>query len=53
MQNHMTLLPDRVDHVNGASTATVGGCECGYEYEHFLLIIIMTIIIILYPVEVM
>lgn len=34
MQNHMTLSTDRVDHVNGAWTTTVGGNECVYEYEN-------------------
>ncbi len=35
MQKHMTLSTDRVDHVNGAWTSTVGGNECVYEYENY------------------
>lgn len=35
MQNHMTLSTDRVDHVNGARTATVGGNECVYEHDNY------------------
>ena len=44
MQSHTTLSTDRVDHVNGALTTTVGGNECVYEYENYHIIIPMVII---------